>query len=78
MEKLLDEQLEDISGGGIFYAKDITCSDPNNPWEVIDDYGNVIGRYPTYNKAVYYAGYNRVSMDEYSWKELNDLREKYK
>ena len=41
-KKLGDDQLEEVTGGVIFNASGIIGSDPNMPWEVLDNRnGNV-------------------------------------
>lgn len=73
--KLKDEELASVSGGYIFYAKDISGADPNNLWEVINERGEVIGRYNNRDDAIYNAGYNREKYREISWQQLCDLRD---
>ena len=54
--KIRDEELDNVGGGLIFNAKNIIGSDPNNPFEVLDDRtGDVLARANTYDLAVQYA-----------------------
>lgn len=54
--KLTDEEMDKVGGGLIFNAKNIIGSDPNNPFEVLDDRtGDVLARASTYDQAVKYA-----------------------
>lgn len=72
--KLSDETIEQVSGGAIFNAKDIDGSDHNNPWEVLDGKGNVLGRYKTRDEAIYNAGYHRVGGNEVDWDTVQRMR----
>lgn len=54
--KITDEEVDSASGGLIFNASNIIGSDPQNPFEVLDDTnGNVLARANTYDLAVQYA-----------------------
>ena len=72
--KLNDEELEQVSGGAIFNASGISGSDPGNPWEVLDGNGNVKGRYPTREMAIYNAGKMNVDFFEVSWDQVQAMR----
>ncbi|MBR4718688.1 MAG: hypothetical protein IKP31_00435 [Lachnospiraceae bacterium] len=75
-DKLTDEELESTSGGLIFYARNIIGSDPNNPFEVLDDRtGDVLARANTYEQAVQYAN-NMGKSWEYTeeWDRIQWLR----
>lgn len=74
MEKIIDEKLNNVSGGYIFHAKDISGADPNKPWELINEKGEVVGRYESRDLAIYNAGYNHENMMEINWDQLLQLR----
>ena len=70
MGKLNDDELEAVSGGAVFDARNIIGSDKNNPFEVVDDRGNVIGRFPNEGDAKKFAedkGLGKYSID---WNEV--------
>ena len=71
-----DEELDNVGGGLIFNAKNIIGSDPNNPFEVLDDRtGDVLARANTYDLAVQYA-VNMGKSYEYTedWNRVQWLR----
>ena len=75
MEKIKDNDLVQVAGGGgIFNAKDISGSDKNNPWEVLDDSGNVKGRYSNRDEAVYNAGKLQTGFNELTWDQVQGMR----
>jgi len=43
--KINDDQLESVSGGALFYSKEIEGADHDHPWEIIDKNGDVKGRF---------------------------------
>lgn len=54
--RISDEELDNVGGGLIFNASQIIGSDPNRPFEVLDDRtGDVLARAQTYDQAVQYA-----------------------
>ncbi len=56
VNQINDDELEGVSGGIIFNASRISGSDPNNPFEVLDDNnGQVLARASTYDQARRYA-----------------------
>ncbi|MCR5405982.1 MAG: hypothetical protein K6E88_04285 [Lachnospiraceae bacterium] len=74
--KIANEELDNVSGGLIFNAKNIIGSDPNNPFEVLDDRtGDVLARANTYDLAVQYA-VNMGKSYEYTedWNRVQWLR----
>ena len=71
-----EAELDGVSGGLIFNAKSIIGSDPNNPFEVLDDRtGDVLARANTYDLAVQYA-VNMGKSYEYTedWNRVQWLR----
>lgn len=74
--ELSEEELNEVSGGLIFNASRISGSDPNNPFEVLDDRtGDVLARAATYDQAFQYA-YNMGKSVEYTedWNRVLFLR----
>lgn len=76
--KIDDQELGNVSGGLIFNAKNISGSDPNKPWEVLDNKnGNVLARYSTRDQAVAGAaqyGANPYNAMEVDWNTVTRLR----
>ena len=71
-----DGALEGVSGGLIFNASNIAGSDPNNPFEVLDDRnGQVLARANSYDQARQYAEHLGQSI-EYTddWDRIQRLR----
>ena len=69
-----EAELDGVSGGLIFNARNIIGSDPNNPFEVLDDRtGDVLARANTYDLAVQYA-VNMGKSYEYTedWQEITE------
>ena len=76
--KLSDDDLDVVSGGGIFDSSGLSTDDNENkkdPWEVIDDSdGKVLARCKTQNEALYVAGQKKVNSVEYNWNQVQQLR----
>ncbi len=72
--KINDNDLEQISGGQIFYAKGISGSDPDKPWEVVNEKGEVIDRADSKEYAIWLAGKHNVNFEEVDWKKLCEMR----
>ncbi len=73
--KLSDDDLDQVSGGEIFNAVNISGHDLNNPWEVLNEKGEVIGRAPTRDDAIWLAGNKGVSSREVkTWEEVEQMR----
>ena len=71
-----EAELDGVSGGLIFNARNIIGSDPSNPFEVLDDRtGDVLARANTYDLAVQYA-VNMGKSYEYTedWNRVQWLR----
>lgn len=70
MGKLNDDELAGVSGGAVFDARNISGSDKNNPFEVVDDRGNVVGRFSNEGDAKKFA--REKGLGEYSidWNEV--------
>ncbi len=70
---LNDEQLNDVSGGSIYYAK----GDSKRPWQAVDDKtGVAIGNYGTSKEAARAAWKNGQSQTEINSDGLKKLRGK--
>lgn len=76
MQKLNDEELDNVAGGFIFNAVNISGADKNNPWEVINEKGDTIGRYSTKEEAIYNAGKQNQNYIELNWNQVVDLRKR--
>ena len=56
MEKILENDLENVSGGMVVYAQGLPEFDPNCPWEVVqNDNCRVLGKFPSQELACQYA-----------------------
>lgn len=78
-EKKIDlNELENVSGGLIFNASNISGADPAKPWEVIDNKnGNVLARFASKNEAIANAsqyGSNPYNAMEVDWDAVTRLR----
>lgn len=74
-EKLDANGLDEITGGVLFYAKGISGSDDNNPWEVLDDKdGHVVARFPTELAARSALGALNENQVELKWDQVLQLR----
>ncbi|MBO4904736.1 MAG: hypothetical protein J5367_05900 [Lachnospiraceae bacterium] len=77
-KKLNDSELENVSGGFIFNATNISGSDPMRPWEVIDNKnGNVLNRFGTKAEAEACArSYGSLTYNamEINWNDVCSLR----
>ena len=76
---LSDNELENVSGGLLFYAGDIDGSDPNRPWEVLDNNnGNVIRAFGNRDDAIDFVRHNYgddpLNTMEVSWGQVQNLR----
>lgn len=78
VQKLDDDALENVSGGYLFYAGQISGADPNKPWEVIDNHnGSVIDRFSNRSDAERRArdfGSEPANTMEINWTQLQQLR----
>lgn len=82
-QKLSDENLENVSGGAIFYAGDIAGHNPEAPWEVINDSGHdvngkgqgaVLGQFSTPGDAADAARRLGLNDQEIGWNRVRELR----
>lgn len=79
MEKISDNELDNISGGLLFYSNGIIGANKDKPWEVIDNNGNVVGQYETKADAIERAkenGNDPLNTLEINWNQLSYLRKK--
>ncbi|MCR4909440.1 MAG: hypothetical protein K5985_11475 [Lachnospiraceae bacterium] len=74
MNRLNDNALDQVSGGAIFEASGISGHDPKNPWEVLNEKGEVLDRAATRDDAIWLAGKNGVSRDEVTWDDVLKMR----
>lgn len=76
--KLSDNELNNVSGGYIFYAGNIAGSESKKPWEVIDNNnGRVLGRFENRDDAVRNArgyGSDPANDMEINWNQVRKLR----
>ncbi len=72
--KLTDEEIENVSGGQIFYAKNISNADPDKLWEVLNEKGEVVDRAETRDKAIWLAGKHDVNFEEVKWEDVQKMR----
>ena len=72
--RINDEELNNVSGGCIFYAKDISNNDPERLWEVLNEKGEVLDRADTREKAIWLAGKHGVNFDEVNWNDVIKMR----
>ena len=75
LKPLGDERADGVVGGYIFCADELNEFPVKEPWEVIDDKGDVVARFEWLNDAREYAKQNGYSTDTLSWPELEKLRE---
>ena len=79
MRKLSDDELDNIGGGMLFYSVGIVGADPDKPWEVIDNNGNVIDRFKNKDDAIKKArehSSDPLNTLEINWTQLCYLRKK--
>ena len=73
IRKLGMNELDTVGGGAIFDASEIKGSDPNRPWEVLDDNGNIVVfdgeelRFKTREEAIALAHVVGVSDEQVYW-----------
>lgn len=74
--RINDDMLESVNGGYLFLSEGISGADPDYPWEIIDDKGDVKGRFSknefeSARKAAKAMGY---SDEVIGWDELCRIR----
>ena len=79
MNKINDSDLDNISGGLIFNASNISGSDPARPWEVLDNKnGNVLQRFTTQADAENWVkstyGNSALNTASVDWNYVQALR----
>ena len=77
--KISENELDSVAGGRIFNATGISGSDPQRPYEVIDNHnGNVLGRFGSRIDAEDWThdkyGWDPQNTADISWNELQALR----
>ncbi len=74
--KLTDDALNNVNGGFIFDATDVSGADKDNPWEVIDsETGETLARCPNENAAKKKAKELKKNYLKISWEDLCILRD---
>ncbi len=73
---LADDELDKVAGGAIFDASGICGSDPERPWEVLDDKGEVVGRAASRFDAIGLAVSMGVNYNEVGWDDVLRMRGK--
>ena len=73
MQKLLDNDLKNITGGYIFNANGIIGADKDKPWELLNEKGDVIERYSNKDEAIYNAGKKNEKYMEINWEQVLQL-----
>lgn len=79
IRKLSDDNLDEISGGVIFNASGIAGSDPQRPWEVLDNHnGQVLDRFGSKVDAEDWTrnkyGNESLNTMEIGWDQVRKLR----
>ena len=79
MNKMNDSDLENVSGGLIFNASNISGADPTRPWEVLDNKnGNVLQRFTNQTDAENWVrntyGNNALNTAKVDWNYVQALR----
>ena len=72
---LNDDSLESVSGGYLFNSSGIIGADKNHQWEIIDDKGDVRGRFSDYEEARRNATAMNLSTEAIGWDDLCKLRQ---
>ena len=75
LSKLSDGQVEGIAGGYIFNSKVLTEGYDPNPWEILDEKGDVVDRWDTKEMAERIASGRGFSTEELTWEQVIKLRE---
>ncbi|MCR5625702.1 MAG: hypothetical protein K6F99_00135 [Lachnospiraceae bacterium] len=73
--KLDLNDLENVSGGAIFNASNISGADKNNPIELINAKGDTMKRFSDMNEAIKYAKDNGYSTQQLTWDEVCSRRQ---
>ena len=72
--ELTNEQLEGVSGGYIFDAEVLTSGNASDPWEILDNNGDVVDSWDTKEMAEWVAKTNGLSTVELTWEQVQKLR----
>lgn len=72
--KISDNELDNVTGGAIFNSSGIMGADPNRPWEVLDDRGNVRERFNNRQDAERYARDKDLGTWEANWDMVMRMR----
>ena len=71
---LNNDELDQVAGGEIYEASYTPGHNPEKPWEVLDDKGNVLGSAATRNDAIWLASCKGVSRKEVTWDDVLNMR----
>jgi hypothetical protein len=75
LKKLDDGQVEEVVGGYIFDSTELTGWPPGpQPWEVLDDKGDVVARFHHPGEAADFAAANGYSTEHLDWSQVQKLR----
>ncbi len=76
MNRLSDDELNKVSAGYVFDATHIPGADPERPWQIIDEKGNVIstGGFISRQQAQLMAAGMLQSIEEIDYDRLMQLR----
>lgn len=74
--RLDDDMLENVNGGYLFYSEGIGGANPDLPWEIIDENGDVKGRFGKneYKAAQEAAKKMGLSDEVIGWERLCQIR----
>ena len=73
--RLDDQSLDNVSGGYLFNSSNIIGADKDRPWEIIDDKGDVKGRFSDYGEACRNAKAMGLTDDAIGWDEVQRRRQ---
>ncbi len=71
---LNDDELDQVAGGEIFEASHTPGHNPEKPWEILDDKGNVLGSAATRDDAIWLASCKGVSRKEVMLDDVLNMR----
>ena len=71
---LNNDELDQVAGGEIFESSDIPGHNPEKPWEILDDKGNVLDCAATGDDAIWLASCKGVSRKEVTWDDVLNMR----
>ena len=75
LHELDDAQTEKVAGGYLFNASVLAEDHDPEPWQILDDQGDVVARWANREWAVIMAGLDGYSAEELTWEQVQRLRE---